>query len=43
MSVQLLQARGNISAFLASVDAGHEEIDEPREAVLVDGLDVGQV
>ena len=43
MRVELLQAGGDVSALLAPVDAGHEEVDEPREAVLVNGLDVGQV
>lgn len=41
--LELLQAGGNISALLATMDARHEEVDEPREAVLVNGLDVGQV
>lgn len=41
--VELLQAGGDVPTLLASVDARHEEVDEPREAVLVHGLDVGQV
>lgn len=43
MRVKLLKACGNVSALLASVDAGHEEVDKPCQAVLVDRLDVGQV
>lgn len=43
MRVQLLQTSGDVSALLAPVYARHEEVDKPREAVLVHGLDVGQV
>lgn len=43
MRVKLIQARGDVTAFLAPVDAGHEEVYKPREAILVNGLDVGQV
>lgn len=43
VSFELLEAGGNISALLAPVDARHEQIDEPAQAVLVHGLYVGQV
>lgn len=40
---ELLEAGGNVPALLAPVDARHEQVDEPRQAVLVHGLYVGQV
>lgn len=41
--VKLIKAGRDISTLLAAVDAGHKQVDEPRQAVLVNRLDVGQV
>lgn len=43
MRLQLLQAGRCVSALFASADAGHEQIDEPHQAVLIHWLDICQV
>lgn len=43
MRVQLLETCGDIPALFTPVNAPHEEVDEPGQAVLVHRLDVGQV
>lgn len=43
MCVEFLKASGYVSALFAPVDTRYKQVDEPREAVLVHWLDVGQV
>ena len=41
--IELLETGRNVPTFLASVYAGYEKVDKPRQTVLVHGLDVGEI
>ena len=43
MRVEILEAGGDVPALFTSVDTRNKQVDEPREAVLVHRLNVGQV